>query len=258
MILLLTCFINEEYPTMKTTLLALSCLLLSNLAYSATDVTDKSISQPIKSSLARLGLTPTEVNPSKVDGLLEVMTERGLFYISEDGQFLVHGKMYDLTNGVENVTEQSLAKVRVVDIKKFKDSMISFPAKNEKYKVTVFTDTSCGYCRKLHSQIQQYNDLGITVQYLAFPRSGITGRTFNELTAIWCSADPQRSLTSVKNGSKIDLSKSSKCEAPIAEQYAFGMKVGVSGTPAIIFEDGLMIPGYQDPEQLLSALINKD
>jgi len=243
---------------MKTTLLALSCLLLSNLAYSATDVTDKSISQPIKSALARLGLTPTEVNPSKIAGLLEVMTERGLFYISKDGQFLVHGKMYDLKNGVENVTEQSLAKVRVIDIKKFKDSMISFPAKNEKYKVTVLTDTSCGYCRKLHSQMQQYNDLGITVQYLAFPRSGTTGPTFKELSAIWCSANPQKSLTDAKNGTRIDVTKSPQCGAPIAEQYAFGMKVGVTGTPAIIFEDGAMIPGYQDPHQLLNALSEKD
>jgi len=243
---------------MKTTLLALFCLLLSNFAYSATDVTDKSISQPIKSSLARLGLTPTEVNPSKVAGLLEVMTERGLFYISEDGQFLVHGKMYDLKNGVENVTEQSLAKVRVVDIKKFKDSMISFPAKNEKYKVTVLTDTSCGYCRKLHSKIKEYNDLGITIQYLAFPRSGITGPTFKEMTAIWCSNNPHKTLTDIKNGSRIDFTQNPQCEAPIAEQYAFGMKVGVTGTPAIIFENGFMIPGFQEPEQLLSALTDKD
>ena len=177
-----------------------------------------------------------------------------LFYFSDNGQYLVHGKVYDLATGIDNLTEKSLAKVRISGVEEFKDSMIVFPAKDEKYKVTVFTDTSCGYCRKLHSQMQGYNDLGITVQYLAFPRSGITGPTFKELTSIWCAVDQQDAMTKAKSGDRTPAPQAKMCNMPVAEQYSLGSKVGVTGTPAMILEDGTMIPGYQDPAQLLTVL----
>jgi thiol:disulfide interchange protein DsbC len=183
------------------------------------------------------------------------MTDRGLFYFSENGQFLVHGKVYDLSKDeIENVTELALSQVRIDGMKQFEDSMIVFPAKDEKYKVTVFTDTSCGYCRKLHSQMDAYNELGITVRYLAFPRSGVQGPTFKEMTSIWCAADQKAAMTDAKNGSRATPEQTKMCDAPVAEQYMLGSKVGVSGTPAIVLDDGTMIPGYQDPGQLASVL----
>ncbi len=239
---------------MKIKLAALSCLLLSTLAFSAFSSANQPIAEPIKQGLAKLGLTATSVKQSKVGGLLEVVTDRGLFYITENGQYLVHGKMFDIKDDIVNETENSLTKVRVAGVQEFKDSMITFPAKNEQHRVTVFTDTTCGYCRKMHSQMQAYNDLGITVQYLAFPRSGVQGPTFKELNAIWCADNQQQSLTKAKNGERMDLAKVKSCQAPIAEHYALGMKVGVNGTPSIVLENGTMLPGYQDPEQLKQVL----
>jgi thiol:disulfide interchange protein DsbC len=249
---------------MKSIFAVLCCLSISAFASAA----DKSltpapalaassapgINRLIKQNLTKLGLKATTIAKSPVDGLYQVITNRGLFYFSKNGQYLVHGKVYDLKEGVENISEQALSQVRIDGVKQFEGDMIVYPAKNEKHKVTVFTDTTCGYCRKLHSQMSDYNDLGITVQYLAFPRSGVSGPTFKELQAIWCADDKQQALTDVKNGSKMDISKTDGCKAPIAEQYAMGMQVGVTGTPAIIFEDGTMIPGYQPPTQLFAAL----
>ena len=122
----------------------LACLALSSFASDASTMTINSETEAvIKKNMAKLGLTPIDISPSPVDGLFQVLTERGLFYISENGQHLIHGKAYDLSNGIVNITETALAKVRVVGIKKFKDSMIVFPANNEKHKITVFTDVSC-------------------------------------------------------------------------------------------------------------------
>lgn len=238
----------------KVILAALSFLSLSAFAAPEAPAATSGVHGVIKKNLVKLGLTASDIAKSPVDGLYQVITERGLFYFSDNGQFLVHGKVYDLANDIENITELALAKVRIDGMKEFEDSMIVFPAKDEKYKVTVFTDTSCGYCRKLHSQMQGYNDLGITVRYLAFPRSGIQGPTFKEMTSIWCAVDQKAAMTNAKNGERNEPEQSKMCDAPIAGQYSMGSKVGVSGTPAIMLDDGTMIPGYQDPSQLMGVL----
>lgn len=254
--------LERELSPMKAILAVLSILSLTAFSSDASAAPaklskDDATHAVIKKNLEKLGLKAGDISRSPDKNLFQVITERGLFYFSDDGKMLIHGKMYDVSGqGVENMTEGALAKVRVDGMKKYEDSMIVFPAKDEKYQVTVFTDTSCGYCRKLHSQMQEYNDLGITVRYMAFPRSGAQGPTFEQLKAIWCSADKQKAMTDAKAGERLDTSKVAQCNAPIADQYAMGMKVGVSGTPAIMFENGTMIPGYQEPGQLLQSLLS--
>ena len=212
----------------------------------------------VKTKLSNmLGFKVDSIKASPMAGVVEVITDQGLFYASADGNFLLHGKMYGLGDNVSNLTEESLAQVRVDGMAKFSDSMIVFPAKNEKHVVTVFTDITCGYCRKMHDQIEDYNDRGITVRYLAYPRSGVKDRSgqysqgFKDLRSIWCHEDPQQALTKAKSGSNV---AARICDKPIEEEFDFGRQVGVSGTPAIILANGMMVPGYQDPSKLSSLL----
>ena len=121
--------------------------------------------EAVKAKLSQtLGFKVASIKPSPMNGVIEVLTDQGLFYASADGNFLLHGKMYGLGDNVTNLTEASLAQVRVEGMVKFSDAMIVYPAKNEKHVVTVFTDITCGYCRKMHEQIDDYNDKGITVR----------------------------------------------------------------------------------------------
>lgn len=80
----------------------------------------------------------------------------------------------------------------------FADQLIVFPAKQEKYRVTVFTDPTCGYCQ-LHSEIAEYNKLGITIAYAAFPRGGVNSEMDKILKDVWCSTNPAEALTKAKN-----------------------------------------------------------
>ena len=204
-----------------------------------------------------LGLQVETARPSEVPGLAEVVTNQGLFYTSFDGKYLIQGKVYGLGKNVRNITEESLAKVRVEGINNFKDDMIVFPAKDEKHVVTVFTDITCGYCRKLHEQMDDYNDKGITVRYLAYPRAGVKDRMGNftqgykDLLSIWCNEDPNTAMTKAKAGSNV---AQRICDKPIEEEFNFGRQVGVSGTPAIITDSGFMMPGYRKPDELLQIL----
>lgn len=214
---------------------------------------ESEVKQKISANFSKIGLTVDQVQISKMPHLYEVFTNQGIFYSNIDGSYLIQGKVYEISNGsVESLTENSLAKVRKDGVEKFKDSMIVFPAENEKFQVTVFTDTTCGYCRKLHNQMDEYNDLGITVRYLAFPRNGIQSQGFNEIKNVWCNSNPQTAMTSAISGGSVETKV---CSKPIVEQYDFGRKVGVTGTPAIVFEDGMMIPGYKSPAQLKQLLM---
>jgi thiol:disulfide interchange protein DsbC len=132
------------------------------------------------------------------------------------------------------------------------EEFISFKANNELHVVTIFTDVDCGYCRKLHNQISEYNDLGISVRYAAFPRSGIGTEAFSKMVGAWCSNNPKKSLTSLKNNKKIDLSI---CDnQPVSKHYVIGQRIGVTGTPAIFTASGEIIPGYLSPDDLIQKL----
>lgn len=197
------------------------------------------------------------IKESPMPGLYEVQTEVGLAYISEDGEFLIQGDLYGIGSTFQNYTENTLVKLRLEGIEKFEKDLIVYPAKNEKYVVNVFTDITCGYCRKLHALMDEYNDLGITIRYLAYPRHGIQDRngdytqSFKDLRSIWCHENPAEALTKAKSGSGV---AQRICEAKIAEQLSFGRQAGVTGTPALLFSDGSLVSGFIPPETLLQKL----
>jgi len=206
---------------------------------------------------ATLGLNVSAVADSPINGLLEVFTDQGLFYSSTDGNYLLHGKLFEIKDKVVDMTEASLTKLRLDGMKKFDQNMIVFPAKNEKHVITVFTDITCGYCRKLHKQMAEYNDKGITVRYLAYPRQGIKNAqgqptaTFKNMRSIWCSDDPKKALDAAFSGNTVAYRI---CEKKISDEFNFGRQSGVNGTPAILLENGMMIPGYRDPNDMSKML----
>ena len=206
---------------------------------------------PIKERFAELGLTVSRVQDSPVAGLKTVLTDKGVFYASPEGKYLIQGTMVDLENRV-NVTDQALNPVRKEGVSEYTDSMIVYKAENEKHQITVFTDITCGYCRKLHRELEDYLAAGITVKYLAYPRGGIGSGGYNDLMNVWCAKDAAQAMTDAKAGQKV--AKVDNCNAPVSEHYQLGQSFGLSGTPAIILEDGTLIPGYQGADELAATL----
>ena len=207
---------------------------------------------PVKAKLqAALGMKISSVGDAPVPGLLQVMTDKGLFYTSLDGKYLLQARIYNIEEGMRNVTEDALGSVRLDGLVEFEDAVIEYKADNEKYVVSVFTDITCGYCRKLHNEMDKYNELGITVRYLAFPRNGLNSSSYNDMVSVWCADNKQEAMDNAKAGGTV---ASKNCESKVAEEYAFGQRIGVNGTPNIILPDGSVIPGYQPPKQLEAAL----
>lgn len=231
---------------MKKFLFALAVLPLSLAAVPTTQ-------KGIEASFADVGLQVSSIADSPVPGLFQVFTDRGLFFASKDGRYLVEGQVFDLQNKTM-VNDKIMAGMRKSGVEQLKASAIEFKAPNEKHVVTVFTDTSCGYCRKLHTELKTYLDAGITVRYLAFPRGGIESETYSELESIWCADNKQEAMTRAKSGEMI---AARSCQNNVAEQYKMGASFGIQGTPAIVLPDGSIIPGYQPAQQLLATMVSK-
>jgi thiol:disulfide interchange protein DsbC len=226
--------------------------LMITLSFNLSAADKVSSYEHVKAKLqAGLGMQITSIGDAPVTGLLQIMTEKGLFYTSQDGKYLLQARIYDVEEGMRNVTEEALGSVRLGGLAEFNDSVIEYKADNEKYVVSIFTDITCGYCRKLHNEMDEYNDLGITVRYLAFPRGGLNSRTYTDMVSVWCADNKQEAMDNAKAGGTV---ASKNCESKVAEEYAFGQKIGVNGTPNIIMPDGSVIPGYQPPKQLEQAL----
>lgn len=199
----------------------------------------------------KLNLKIETIADSPVPGLRQIYTDRGVFYVSDNAEFFLQARVYNIKGAIIDETDLALKKLRLEGIEKFADSAIEFPAENEKYVINVFTDTTCGYCRKLHNEMAQLNDLGITVRYLAWPRAGLNSEVYRDTVSIWCAENPQQALTDAKAGKSIDKLT---CENKVAEQFKFGQQIGVSGTPNIIMPDGSVVPGYQPAQALAEAL----
>ena len=195
------------------------------------------------------------INSTDIKGYYEVNFE-GVepLYVTSDGNYLISGDIYLITEeGLVNKSEarrdfQRKALLEGIDVNQF----IIFEPKDVKHNVFVFTDVDCGYCRQFHNQIQEYLDLGIKVNYLAYPRAGIGSDSYRRIVSAWCADDPNYSLTVLKQGGEI---KDNVCSAnPVENHFNLGRSIGVQGTPSIVTQEGKMIPGYLPPEELLNLL----
>ena len=191
------------------------------------------------------------VEKSAVTGFYEVVTGGQVVYVSADGKYLIQGSMYDLANK-RDLTDARMAGLRRTALDKVPASKrLVFAPKEPKYTVSVFTDLDCGYCRKMHSQIEQYNQQGIAVEYLWFPRSGLGTPSYDKAVSVWCAADRNKAFSEAKAGHD---PKPLKCDNPVAEEYDLGQRIGVNGTPTVIAPDGTSVGGYLTPEAMRAKL----
>ena len=195
--------------------------------------------------------TTLAISETPIKGVLQVQINSDIVYVTDDAQYLFQGQIMDIDSRT-NITDQAKSGIRKVLLKDLDQSeQISFSPETARFDLLVFTDLDCGYCRKLHSQIAEYNEEGIAIHYLAFPRAGIGSGSFDKFVSVWCADDQKTALTLAKNGTDPEPKK---CPNPIAKQYQLGREIGVSGTPALVTSDGTLIPGYMPPATLRKRL----
>jgi len=239
---------------------AAAMALASTFAVAAATDSNAGAEQAIRKSLQNLELeVPVEsVASSPLNGLYEVKLQGGrVLYASADGQFVMQGYLFQIQDGKPvNLTE----KTERMGVAKLINGipaaeMVVYPAKGEtKSHITVFTDTTCPYCHKLHAEVPELNRRGIEVRYVAFPRQGLGSPGDQQLQAVWCSSDRRGAMDKMVEGEEI---KAAKCANPVGKQFQLGQSIGVNGTPAIVLESGQVIPGYQPAPQVAKLALAK-
>ncbi len=193
-----------------------------------------------------------DLRASPISGVYEYSHGTEIAYASADGKYAIVGDLYDLKTN-DNLSETRRRGVRAKAIANFpEDQMLVFGPREAKYTVTVFTDVDCAFCRKLHSQIAEYNRLGVRVRYLLYPRTGPNTESWTKAEQVWCSTDRNDALTRAKLGQPL---KTKACpNNPVARSYALGKDFALQGTPSIVLADGEMLDGYLPPDVLAQRL----
>jgi len=198
------------------------------------------------------GARADQLRVTPIEGIYEYTRGADIAYVTADGKYAFTGDLYDLRSN-DNLSEQRRREVRMRLIAAVPESqMVIFSPKDPKYTVTVFTDVDCAFCRKLHSQIGEYNRLGVRVRYLLYPRTGPNTESWTKAEQVWCSPDRNDALTRAKLGQQL---KTKACpDNPVARSYALGKDFAIEGTPAIVLADGEMVGGYVPPDVLVQQL----
>jgi thiol:disulfide interchange protein DsbC len=234
--------------TIKSTVFVVSTLVLSAVAMADREADEAAIREALS------GLDIDAIEPAPVQGLYEVLVGAHVVYVTADGRYMLQGDLIDLKTRM-SLTEPRRREAQLAAVESVgEENMIIFKPEKVKHKVTVFTDVECGYCRKLHSEINQYLDAGIEVRYLMYPRAGVGSSAYRKAVAVWCAEDRNSALTKAKAGKPIEMTT---CENPVDEHMELARALGLRGTPLIVLESGRIQPGYV-PAKQLSRMLEAD
>ena len=190
----------------------------------------------------------TGVSESIIPQLYEIITEGQVYYVDETAEFLVDGNLIRLSDGT-NLTDTTLGRIHTgfIDEIDEKDMLIYEPEEASDRSITIFTDISCGFCRRLHEEIDTLLEGGVRVRYLMFPRAGLGTQSHADLESVWCADNPQDAMTHAKAGGAIEPKT---CDNPIESHMELATKVGLRGTPLIYLDSGVKVPGYREAVEL--------
>lgn len=222
-------------------------LLVAVTSASATDF------EAIEARLATLvpDVDQLVISETPLPGLMQVQIGGDIVYVSEDGRYLMQGRLIDMETQ-SDLTDAAKSVLRKDQLQNLdRSEMVTFGNDDAEFEILVFTDPDCGYCRRLHQQIDEYQAAGIKVNYLAFPRSGVGSQTYDKLVSVWCADDRQAAMNVAKSGR---APEPATCDNPVATQYQLGQSMGVTGTPSIMTFNGDIIPGYVPPDALRERL----
>jgi thiol:disulfide interchange protein DsbC len=233
---------------MKFFAVILFCLFNSSIVF-ADDVINEELSAAISRFLPDVEID--KISPTPIKGLYQVLIGADVIYMTADGAYVVKGEILDI-NERRNLTEDVRASTRVDLLAAINaDEYIEFTGKDAHDAIYVFTDTDCGYCRKLHRDVPELNARGISVRYLAYPRAGVDSAVGKEMSSVWCADNKQEALTAAKNRESVEAKT---CDDPVAKQHVLGQQMGVRGTPSIYLENGRNLPGYMPPDEIEKQL----
>jgi len=208
-------------------------LLVASSAYA----NEASIQAHLEKNYPLLGKVE-QVHKSPIKGLYEVVVQDHLFYTDESGNYLIDGQIYDLRS-MRNLTEARERKLFAVNFDKLPfDVTIKEVKGNGKRKMLIFTDLNCAFCKRLEGELAKVDN--VTIYRLLFP---IFPGSPEKVRAVWCSKNREQAWENLMVKGVAPAPANPGCSYPLDQAMAWGKKMRVNGTPALVFADGMMVPG---------------
>lgn len=184
--------------------------------------------------------------------LKEVTANNSVVYMDPEGRYLFFGTLLDLEQK-RNLSEEAQTTARVLALDAIPDDeKIIYEPSNVLHRVTVFTDISCTFCERLHQHMAEYNDRGIAIEYVAFPRGGDRNPAWAQMQAVWCADDKKAAYDAAFGAA--GTAGAASCADPVAKHYELGESLDIRGTPAIFTASGRHIGGFLEPDRMLIEL----
>ena len=227
-------------------MIKLLLLLLASLSFSYAHADAAKVKDLLQKNYPQLGKID-KTNKANILGLYEVVVQDQLFYTDEKAQYLINGSIIDLKT-MRNLTEERSRKLFAIDFNSLPlDLAVKKVKGNGQRKMAYFSDPNCGFCQKLESELKNVDNVTLYLFMLS-----IFDGSDKKVQGVWCSKDQ------VKAWDNLMLNHvqppAGTCDAPTAKLMELSKKLNINGTPALIFADGVLIPGFRPAAELEKSL----
>jgi len=227
-----------------------AALFFATSAAMADEATDFSaIEKTVRKALPSTQIKT--IQPSPIEGLVEIEAGQNILYADPTGRYLVVGNIYDMHTATDLTAERKSATPVIEWSQLPLDAAVKY-SNSGSQKLAVFFDPDCGWCRKLHDQLKTLDD--VEVFAIMYPVEGLHPSARSKATSILCASDPLHALDLALSNQSLPESTDANClknaDASITQVIEFTQAHKIHGTPTLVSADGRVRPGFMRAQQL--------
>lgn len=179
----------------------------------------------------------TNIQPTEIKNLYSAQYNNQVVYLDQAAEHFLIGSMLRLKDQ-KNLTKDLVIAQNSIDFNTLplQDALKTVRG-NGKRQLAIFSDPNCPYCKVLEGNLSELKD--VTIYTFMYP---IKQQSIVPTQQVWCSANKEFAWQNLIQKA-IQPTASATCNNPIERNIALGKKLGIQGTPAIIFANGFKVTG---------------
>ncbi|WP_438504154.1 DsbC family protein [Acinetobacter towneri] len=200
------------------------------------------VSKNVKQQHPQLKLD--NIQATEMKGIYSASMDGQVVYLNEDAQHILAGSMIRLKDQ-HNLTKDLLIQQNSVDWKKLplQDAIKSVRGTGKR-QIAIFSDPNCPYCKQLEAELKKLNN--ITIYTFILP---LKAQSVAPSKQVYCEKNPALAWENLITKAQSPTSQTS-CANPVERNMALAHRLGINGTPAIIFSNGFKVMGAYPAAQI--------
>lgn len=196
-----------------------------------------------------IGARPESVTRTPY-GVFEVVVGTEVYYTDQNASFVMIGRLID-TRTRQDVTQVRRDELMRVDFAKLPlDQAIRLRVGKGTRQFATFEDPNCPFCRKLHNDLRGMKD--VTIYVFLYPI--LSPDSFEKSRNLWCARDRAAAWNAAMLDGRPPPVATADCKHPLQQNLELGQRLGIRGTPTLIFQDGSRMPGAASAEEIEKRL----